>query len=279
MSEHRSVTQLTPLILAILVVSSSLSIFCLPGTAFAQSSAPAQLLAANVPDAPQPQSASLTVSLTSPNASPNNPPAADPEQIYAPYQPTGRITFKERVCLQAKISFGPTAFIVPAYESGIIMADPPSHYPREWSDGGGAFGRNYGAEFGRHATGGITHFATAALLREDPRYYPSLSTNYARRSMHALIFTLVDRSDSGHRTFAVSNLAGSAAAGFVTMAYMPDGFNDTTHAYQRAAIEVSDFAARNLLLEFSPEFARALHKFHVPDRFVNAVLPEKPAHP
>lgn len=191
-------------------------------------------------------------------------------------EPAGPLTLGERFRLEAHTSLGVSAFLVPAGDAAVDMASPPTRYPREWRDGGGAFGRNYGAEFARHTTGGFTHFTVAAIDREDPRYYPSTSTNFARRTLHALVFTLVDRSDSGRRTLAVSNLAGSAAAGAVGMAFYPDGFNDLTHAYQRAAIETTTFASHNLIAEFSPEIVRVLHKLHISDRIAGAFLPPEP---
>ncbi len=196
-------------------------------------------------------------------------------------QPDDQLTLGERFHLEVHTTVGPRAFILPAFESGITMAHPPDNYPHDWSDGPGAFGRIYGAELARHITGGMTHFAVAAIDREDPRYYPCLSTRFVPRVIHALTFTLVDRADSGHRTIAVSNLAGSAAAGFVGMAFLPPGFNDTTHAYQRAAVEMSTFAAHNLVAEFSPGIVRVLHKLHVSDRIADSFLPpDSPAlHP
>ena len=185
------------------------------------------------------------------------------------------LTLRERFVLQTKTSFSPLAFVVPAGEAGVTMADPPTRYPRDWSDGGGAFARNYGSELGRHTTGGYAHFAAAALLREDPRYTPSRRTNYFARTLHAMAFTVVDRSDSGHRTFAASNFAGSAAAGFIGMAWEPDGFNDSTHAWQRSAVELSSFASHNLIEEFSPELNRILVKFHM--AHANAALLPPPA--
>jgi hypothetical protein len=187
--------------------------------------------------------------------------------------PATTLTLHDRFALEIKTTFGPPAFIVPAGEAAITMADPPNHYPRAWSDGGGAFARNYGAEFVRHTTGGLTHFAVAAVLHEDPRYHPSTSTNYAARTFHAFAFTLIDRSDSGRNTLAVSNLAGSAGAGFIGMAYYPDGFNDLTHAYQRSAVEVTNFAAHNLIAEFSPELALIARKLHFPGWVANSFLP------
>jgi hypothetical protein len=194
-------------------------------------------------------------------------------------QPAGTLTLGERLRFEAHTSLGISAFIVPAGDALVDMADPPDRYPREWRDGGGAFGRLYGAEFARHTAGGFTHFAVAAIDREDPRYYFSTSTNFAHRAAHALIFTVIDRSDSGHRTLAVSNLAGSAAAGAVGMAFYPDGFRDITHAYQRGAVETTTFASHNLIAEFSPEIIKVLRKLHVSDRITDAFLPIDPHKP
>ena len=101
-------------------------------------------------------------------------------------QPTGRVTLGERFTLEARVTFGASAFILPAAEAGYDMAHPPGAYPREWKDGAGAFGRNYGAELARHTAGGLTRFVTAAVDGEDPRYSPSTHRRYAPRFMHAV---------------------------------------------------------------------------------------------
>jgi hypothetical protein len=201
------------------------------------------------------------------------PEAPQPLATQSASQPGSPFTLRNRFTLEARTAFGPGAFIFPAGEALITMADPPNHYPRAWSDGGGAFARNYGSEFVRHTTAGLTHFAVAAVVHEDPRYHSSTSTNFAARTFHALAFTLVDRSDSGRHTLAISNLAGSAAGGFIGMAFLPDDFNDTTHAYQRAAVEVTNFASHNLIAEFSPELAAFAHKLHLPGWIANSFLP------
>lgn len=197
------------------------------------------------------------------------PPLPDSPSL----QSTGALTLSERFQLEAHTSLGVSAFFVPAADAFVDMAHPPDKYPREWRDGGAAFGHLYSAEFTRHTTGGFTHFAVAAIDREDPRYYPSNGRNYARRAAYALLFTVFDRSSSGHRTLAFSNLAGSMAAGSVGMAIYPHGYNDFTHSYQRAAIESSTFASHNLFAEFSPEIVRVLHMLHFSDRIANAFLP------
>jgi len=202
------------------------------------------------------------------------PSAPLPSTYYEPqFYPGAPLTLHDRFVLEVHATFGPSAYLVPAGEAAKDVAFPPSAYPRNWRDGGGAFARNYGAEFARHTTGGMAHFATAALLREDPRYYPARSTNPFARIIHALAFTFVDRSDSGHRTLAVSNLAGSAAAGFIGMAYYPPGYNDTAHSLQRAEWETTTFASHNLIAEFAPEIYHVAHLFHFPSRMADSLLP------
>jgi hypothetical protein len=78
----------------------------------------------------------------------------------------------------------------------------------------------------------------------------------ACRSLHALTFTFVDRSDSGHAMPAFSNFVGATAAGFVGNAHLPSGFNNTTHAGQRATLQFGFTAAGNLFREFAPQMPR-----------------------
>jgi hypothetical protein len=82
--------------------------------------------------------------------------------------------------------------------------------------------------------------------------------------MHAVVFTAFDRSDSGRTTFAISNFLASASAGFVGNAYLPHGYNDTSHAVSRMGIEFGSIAVSNLAQEFTPEFRRLGQRMHLP---------------
>jgi hypothetical protein len=54
-----------------------------------------------------------------------------------------RLTAKDKFQIYTHQMFGPQNFILPAFGAGFSMLHPPSRYPREWKDGGGAFGRWY----------------------------------------------------------------------------------------------------------------------------------------
>lgn len=154
----------------------------------------------------------------------------------------------------------PSTFTAPAFRAGIRMANPPgkglTKYPPEWRQGAEAFGRNYGDAFVQRVTFQTARFATGVITREDPRYHPSSSHNVLSRSFHAISYTFIDRSDSGHAMPAFSNFVGAAAAGFVGNAYLPSGYNNATHAGQRATLQFGMTAAGNLFREFAPQMPR-----------------------
>jgi len=176
----------------------------------------------------------------------------------------GPMTVGEKFSYFEKPVFGPRAIFTTAFQAGLSMANPPSGYPREWRNGAGAFGRDYGNAYARNAAESFARFSVDSLLHEDPRYSRSKSKSFLGRSAHALTFTFFDKTDGGHRTLAFGNFVGAGAAGFVGNAYLPDGWNNTTHAGQRSLTVFTGFAAQNLTQEFAPEIGRAFKWLHLP---------------
>jgi hypothetical protein len=159
----------------------------------------------------------------------------------------------------------PSALTAPALRASIRMAHPPgkgaTSYPGEWRQGAEGFGRNYGDAVAERVTFHTARFFTGVLTHEDPQYRPSASRSPLARAFHALAFTFVDRSDSGCRMPAISNFAGSAAAGFVGNAHLPSGFHDVTHAGQRAGIRFAFAAGGNLFQEFALQMPGPMRTF------------------
>lgn len=159
----------------------------------------------------------------------------------------------------------PSVFTAPVFRASIRMANPPGkgpdRYPDEWRQGPEGFGRNYGDAFAARVSTHTAQFVTGMLTRENPGYMPSTSGHFLVRSSHAVVFTFIDRSDSGRRLPALSNLAGAAAGGFVGNAYLPDGFRDLTHAGQRAVFQFGMLAGGNLFREFAPQMPVPIRAF------------------
>lgn len=187
---------------------------------------------ADLPDAPQAQDQS------SPSGSSSVPPDQNSAVLFLPVKSPGSLSFEDKFTIYAHQTFGPPAVIFPAFAAGLGMANPRSHYPREWRDGAGAFGRLYGDSIAMTTSQRTARFLTGVALHEDPRYVRSASTNPLLRTAHALAFTFIDKTNSGRNTIAFSNFAGAAAGGFVGRAYLPNGYNDLTHAEQRMALTV-----------------------------------------
>ena len=191
----------------------------------------------------------------------------------------GPLTTEEKLSVYVHRTFGPPALILPAFGAGLSMLNPPSHYPREWKDGAHAFGRNYGNIVATVTARETASMLASVALHEDPRYRPSGSTNVLYRVFHALSYTVVDRTDSGGRTIAVSNFAGAAAGGLVGMVYLPGGFNDATHAQQRMAMQFGTLAIHNLAAEFQPQWGPIVRKLRIPKLLPEWWVPLHPQHP
>ena len=167
-------------------------------------------------------------------------------------------TMKDKFHYYASETFlNPAAFTAPAFRAGLRMANPPTRgaytYPDDWRQGAEGFGKNLGDAFAERVSTHTARFIAGAITREDPRYFPSASHGVLARSLHAIGFTFVDRSDSGRLMPAISNFAGSAAGGAVGMAYLPPGFDNYSYGGRRAAINFGALAGGNLFREFAPQ--------------------------
>lgn len=182
------------------------------------------------------------------------------------------MSFADQTSFYLRHSFDVGSLLSPAIPAAILMASPPKRYPREWRAGGGAFGRTFGDALASETAADTGKYLAAALLHEDPRYYPDRNRQPLHRVFYALAFTVVDRSTAGKPRLAISNIAGSVAGGFVGRAYLPDGYSDNTHALQRSggifggyvSTQLVGFATGNLVQEFKPELRVLAKKLHVP---------------
>lgn len=185
--------------------------------------------------------------------------------------PISPLTFREQTHFYMQQTFGPASFLLCTYPPAVTMAFPPNKYPKDWKDGSGAYARNYGDVFAVHFAAQTTKYLTAALVHEDPRYFAAESTNPVARTVHAIGFTLFDRSRNGSSMLAVSNIAGAFAGGFVGRAYLPHGYNDNTHALQRSlglidgeySVPILGTTTHNLIQEFTPELVSLGRKLHL----------------
>jgi len=239
--------------------------------------------AETLPDAPEPQISAQSQNPQTTSSSEQAPGSHESGSgvitLLPPTMSDKRLTAEDKLQIYAHQTFGPQNVILGAFRAGFTMLNPPSRYPREWKDGGGAFGRLYGEQIAASTSSRTGQFLAEVALHEDPRYVPSDSKNTLVRTFHAVAFTFVDKTNSGHNTLAISNFAGAAAGGFVGMGFLPDGYNDVTHAEQRTLRGLQGVAIRNVITEFRPEWGPLLKKIHIPRILPKWWTPERPRHP
>jgi hypothetical protein len=235
----------------------------------------AEKSAAALPEAPVAQDAAAQPPASQQPEPPAQTSASAPSIVASPpTAPIGQLGVHGKFVYYVKSEFSPETFAAPVVTAFYRMAFPVDNcsatktvncrYPREWEDGPGAFGRNYGNGLAAAASARTASFITGAILREDPRYFPSENRSFGPRVFHALLFTFIDKGDSGGNRIAVSNFAGAVAGGFTGNAYLPAGYRDGAHAEQRSIVVFAFLGAGNEAAEFRPEIRIVLKKLHVP---------------
>jgi hypothetical protein len=196
----------------------------------------------------------------------NSPAIADQSSTIGNPASSRALTVKGKLRYFAVESFRPGIYPVAAFYDGLTMANPPKAYPPEWRQGFPGFARNYGDFMGSWASVQGGKFIVASMLHEDPRYFTSTSRNFIARTFNAVRYAVIDRSDKGRARFALSNVAGAFAGGFVGNAYLPDPYANPSHGLSRSALALTGFITSNLADEFRPEIHKVAEKLHLPFR-------------
>jgi hypothetical protein len=91
-----------------------------------------------------------------------------------------------------------------------------------------------------------------ALLKQDPRYYPSTSRSFLGRVSYAASRILITRSDSGKRTLNTSYSLGMLTSVAIATAYRPYWTRSTSATFKTFGSTIGSDASINLLHEFGP---------------------------
>ena len=168
------------------------------------------------------------------------------------------LSVKEKFWLATQESFDYSSVVY----NGLIAAGAMAS-KSEPSFGQGASG--YGNYFAHtYADGTIENYMVEAvvptLTRQDPRYYTLGHGGFFKRTGYAVSRMFITRTDSGYRTFNVSEIAGAGAAAGISNAYYFDQSNVWVKTYQRWLSQMIQDAASNIAKEFWPDINHAI--FH-----------------
>jgi hypothetical protein len=215
---------------------------------------------ANLPDAPAPKQ--------NPPVSAQTPPEKNGGQgafelitrrswFYPDLARTaGPLTAGEKFKLFLDTSMSPPQILTSAAAAGISEARGTLS---GYGQGGEGFGKRFGSSMASNASSHFFGtFLLPAVLREDPRYFVRGEGGWKVRVGHALLRTVVIRTDSGANKFNIPGTAGPLLAEGLANTYLPDSERTVGKTFERFGIRIGFSAANNLLREYWPSIFKSL---------------------
>jgi len=168
------------------------------------------------------------------------------------------LSFKNKFWLATQDTFDYSDFIFVGGLAGIAMAQKSQP---TFGQGASGYGQYYWHIF---VDGGIENYMTEAIVpavtHEDPRYYTMGEGGFFKRAGYAVSQLLITRTDSGHKTFNLSEIVGAGAAAGIGNAYYPAESNPFVKTYQRWGTQVGLDGVFDVFKEFWPDIDQAV--FH-----------------
>jgi hypothetical protein len=215
------------------------------------------------PDAPKPKNDSLA----SVNPNPTDIEGKQPKRILwiiPNYRAVSANTYlppqavKQKFWLATQETFDYSNFILVGIlsEQSFLTKSQPS-FGQTWS----GYTKYYWHSF---ADGALENYMVEAiapsLTKQDPRYYTLGKGGFFKRTGYALSRVAITRTDAGHNTFNVSEIAGAGAAAAISNSYYPAASNLWVKTYQRWGTQMALDAFFNVAKEFWPDINK--HVFH-----------------
>jgi len=161
------------------------------------------------------------------------------------------LSFKGAMWLATQDTFDYSSFLFVGGLAGIAMAGKAQP---SFGQGAEGYGKYYWHSF---ADNGIENYMTEAIVpaltREDPRYYTLGKGGFFKRTGYAASRLFITRTNSGGRSFNLSEVVGAGAAAGIGNAYYPPEYNPWVKTYQRWGTQVGLDGVFNVLKEFWPD--------------------------
>jgi len=130
--------------------------------------------------------------------------------------------------------------------------------PREWGQGGGAYGKRLASALGGSAINGALAFGLDSALHQDPRYFRSHDTGFLRRTAHAFRGTILTRTDRGGEALSTWRLGSDYGAAFLSNQWYPDRVNTVSLGALQGTLHFGFDFLSNLGAEFWPDVRRKI---------------------
>jgi hypothetical protein len=168
------------------------------------------------------------------------------------------LSLKDKFWLATQDSFDYSSFVSAGIIAGVSQAN--KSYP-EFGQGAKGYGRYYWHAMADQAVGNyLTEAIVPAVTHEDPRYYTLGHGGFFKRTGYAVSRLLVTRTDSGGRTFNLSEIVGNGAGAGISDTYYPSRERTWTKTGQKWVAQIALDGAFNIVKEFWPDINHVI--FH-----------------
>ena len=175
--------------------------------------------------------------------------------VAAMAQPAEPLDVMSKLNFHAQSIGSPTSLAETAAYAGILHG---LNSPREWGQGGGAYGKRLASALAGSAIHGALAFGLDSALHQDPRYFRSHDTGFLRRAAHAFRGTILTRTDSGGETLSTWRLGSDYGAAFLSNEWYPDRVNTVSLGALQGSLHLAFDFISNLGAEFWPDVRRKI---------------------
>jgi hypothetical protein len=172
-------------------------------------------------------------------------------------QTSEALDWQGKLRFHAISSYGPWALAGFAVAAGFLQK---TDSPKEWGQGGAAYGHRLASVAGTTAIHGALAFGLDTALHQDPRYYRSGGTGFWRRSTHALRGTILTRTDAGGETFSTWRIGSAYGSAFLSDTWYPQRLDRARLGFSQGTLTLGLGLASNLGAEFWPDIRKKLHR-------------------
>ncbi len=164
---------------------------------------------------------------------------------------------REKTNLAIRGAVDPFNFVA-AFLLGGVDEVTDSRQGYHWGPKG--YFKRAGAHYADIADGTILGGAVfPVLFHQDPRYFRKGTGKFKSRLNHALLSTIICRSDKGTSQFNYSNILGNFTAGAISNTYYPSNETGFALTIENASVVTAEGALGAAALEFLPDISTWFH--------------------
>ena len=167
-------------------------------------------------------------------------------------------TMKDKFVTASQDSFDYSSFTLAA---AVTLESYATNATPEFHTGGAAFGRYFWHNYLDEVSDNyFVEFIIPVATHEDTRYYSLGKGGFAKRATYSLSRAFITKTDSGKRTFNLSEIVGSGASAGISNFYYPRPERTLDNTISKWGTSVGIDVASFFFREFSPDIYHVL--FH-----------------